>query len=203
MHTLYASLTYISLVANSISILRPLPHPPPSPLQLRTLHSQKLTQPLERLLRLRRRQMLHGLEQMRRHILIQIHPRRASMRYRLRRRLLRRRAGMWAVARRRWRRGLDDWRGCGCRRRGLDGGLEVRGVCGWQRDFGGCLWGGVRSEYGEGEKRKRTSCAGTGAGAESAISTSAAAGVPFVIGVSGSETVCAGLGDGSAILRDL
>lgn len=37
-------------------------------------------------------------------------------------------------------------------------------------------------------------------GAESAISTSAAAGVPFVIGVSDSRTGCAGLGDGSAIL---
>lgn len=59
-------------------------------LNLGTLHSQELTQPLQRLVRLRRCQMLHRLEQMRRDILIEIHPRRAAVRDGLRGHLLRR-----------------------------------------------------------------------------------------------------------------
>lgn len=110
----------------------------PSPLKLRTLHRQKLAQPLQRLLRLRRRQMLHRFQQMRRDILIQIHPRGAAMRYRLRRRLLSWRTGIWAIARRRWRRGLDDWRRCRSRRCCLDRGLEGGGV---ERGRGGGVCG--------------------------------------------------------------
>jgi hypothetical protein len=64
-----------------IASLSPLPiHTPTSPLQFLALHCQKLTQPLQRLLRLRRRQMLHRLQQMRRNLLIQIYARRTAMR---------------------------------------------------------------------------------------------------------------------------
>jgi hypothetical protein len=66
---------------------RPIALPTSRPLNLPTLPRQKLTQPLQRLLRLRSSKMLHRLEQMRRHMLIQIHPRRTPMRNRLRGRL--------------------------------------------------------------------------------------------------------------------
>jgi hypothetical protein len=121
---------YISNMLPSTD-LPAIPATLPLTLQLRALHRQKLTQPLERLLRLRRRQMLHRLQQMRRNVLVQVHPRWTAMRYRLCRRLLSRRAGMWAVARGDWRRWLHDGRGCGRGWSGLDGGLEG----------GGGVWG--------------------------------------------------------------
>lgn len=94
-----------------------------STLNLCTLLCQKLAQPLQRLFRLLRRQMLHRLEQVRCHMLIEIDSRRAAVRNRLRRRLSR---GMRRVARRRgrsrrgssWEYGRAGRCCCCCRLRG-------------------------------------------------------------------------------------
>lgn len=59
-----------------------------SPLNLSTLHSQELAQELQWLLRLLRRQVLHRLQQVWRDMLVQVHARRAAVRYGLRGRLL-------------------------------------------------------------------------------------------------------------------
>ena len=70
--------SYFIFTPGILSILLPPSSPhllPSSPLNLPTLPRQKLTQPLQRLLRLRSSKMFHRLEQMRRHMLVQIHPR--------------------------------------------------------------------------------------------------------------------------------
>lgn len=114
------SITALTLLHSTLPYSAPTCHClfPSSPLQLSTLLCQKLAQEPKRLIRLRRRQMFHRLEQMWRDILIQIHPRRAPMRNRLGRRL---RRWVWTIARRDWRHWtlLD---GCGRRWRGLHGG---------------------------------------------------------------------------------
>jgi hypothetical protein len=92
-----------------------------SPLNLRTLHCQKLTQPFERFLRLRRCQMFHRLQQMRRNVLVKVDSCRTTMRYRLSWR-----AWMRAVARGHCWRLL--WNGGGRGWCGLDSGLES-GIC--------------------------------------------------------------------------
>ena len=91
----FHSLPFPSATSNHLDppSFTPHPHSPrtnhSSPFNLRTLHRQKVTQPLKRLLRLRGSQMLHGLEQMRRNMLIQVESRWTAVRYGLRGRLLR------------------------------------------------------------------------------------------------------------------
>ena len=134
-------------VPNEISSQQTSPPNTSRPLNLRTLHRQKLAQPLQRLIRFSSRKMLHRLEQMRCNMLIQIDTRRTAVRYGLCGRLL---GWVRRVARRCWSCGREM---CGRRRRcccclrsgsgwlcgdgGLEGGLR-RGSRRW-------VWGKLRA----------------------------------------------------------
>jgi hypothetical protein len=118
------------------SALSTSPHQPYLPLNLTALPRQKLTEPQERLLRLRSNKVLHRLEQMRRDMLVEVDARGAAVRDRVHRRLLLcLRAGMRRRARRRWRRG--------CRRRSVGGCRRGRVGC-WRCGGFGVGGGGLR-----------------------------------------------------------